>query len=899
MKHGTLCISLLHLQLVVLSLPARTQVSFFQPPSYAGSGDGFVADFNRDGKTDLLTSDGTMNLGNGDGTFTAGAKVSGTVLAVADFNGDGKPDVLEQGSGTLLVLLGNGDGTFQTTPVSTPIAAGLSPFAAVDLNGDGKTDVVGVSNSALYVYLNNGDGTFASSGSYNVSLNRATALSVGDFNGDHKIDIAISTGDGFGTPGQVIVLLGNGDGTFLPSKTSTGASGPISGPVGDFNGDGKLDLAINNCDLIYGCLAFVLLGNGDGTFQVPIFVRYGTAPLEGTGSLAVGDFNGDGRSDLVLQDDTFSAVSDAAQIFLGNGDGTFSNASNYVIHFFGGPSVYGTAVADFNGDGKLDVAVGGNLLLGNGNGTFQGIRLSHVPISAIGASVIGDFDKNGIADMAVVSSQSVSILTDDGSGALSLTQTYTLQQPGYAVVTADLNGDGNLDLVVVGTDSVTGDWNYSVLLGNGDGTFQPPFFYPQSVQTNALSYSVVVGDFNNDRKLDIATTLSANGALSNQSLALLLGNGDGTFAAPSYSLDEGASSLVSADFNGDGNADIAAGTFSPSQATAILFGKSDGTFQDAVVPSSLKHFGPVQFTADLNNDGKPDLISISHLALGNGDGTFTLLPSGLGTVNAIADFNGDGKLDVLVTQSSSPTSLGQSGVLLGNADGTFGSLINVPAAGGTLGYVLIADMNGDGRPDIVFSLSGTAVSGVAVLLNTTPKASPDFSISSGGSSTSQTVTAGQTAKFHLVVTPTTTFSGTVNLSCTITPAVTPAPTCVLSSASLHMKNSAAQQVTLYVSTTAPITARTVPDVALPPGTMPLGWTGMLLGSFWLWVRNRKPRPALSAPIVVLAFLFSAGCGASGPSPHTIPGTPDGTYTAAITASSGSLSHTLALTAVVQ
>jgi hypothetical protein len=82
-------------------------------------------------------------------------------------------------------------------------------------------------------------------------------------------------------------------------------------------------------------------------------------------------------------------------------------------------------------------------------------------------------------------------------------------------------------------------------------------------------------------------------------------------------------------------------------------------------------------------------------------------------------------------------------------------LINVPAAGGTLGYVLIADMNGDGRPDIVFSLSGTAVSGVAVLLNTTPKASPDFSISSGGSSTSQTATAGQTAKFHLVVTPTT------------------------------------------------------------------------------------------------------------------------------------------------
>jgi hypothetical protein len=106
-------------------------------------------------------------------------------------------------------------------------------------------------------------------------------------------------------------------------------------------------------------------------------------------------------------------------------------------------------------------------------------------------------------------------------------------------------------------------------------------------------------------------------------------------------------------------------------------------------------------------------------------------------------------------------------------------------------------------------------------------------------------------------------------------------------------------VTLNVSTAASITTRIVPDVVLPPGTMPLGWTGMLLGSFWLWVRSRKPRPTFSAPIVVLAFLFSTGCGGSGPSPHTLPGTPAGTYTAAITASSCRLSHILALTVVVQ
>ena len=117
MKRESLALAVICLMFGFVSLSAQAQVSFFQPPTYAGSGNVFVADFNGDGKTDILTSDGTMNLGNGDGTFKLGTPVSvssGQVLAVADFNGDGKPDVLEQGTGTLLVLLGNGDGTFQT-----------------------------------------------------------------------------------------------------------------------------------------------------------------------------------------------------------------------------------------------------------------------------------------------------------------------------------------------------------------------------------------------------------------------------------------------------------------------------------------------------------------------------------------------------------------------------------------------------------------------------------------------------------------------------------------------------------------------------------------------------------------------------------------------------------------
>ena len=312
-------------------------------------------------------------------------------VAAADVNGDGVPDLLVGNAGlaegSVGVLLGKGDGTFQQLMTYDSGGSQAYSVAVADVNGDGKPDLlvancgpIGINacnhgNGLLGVLLGNGDGTFRPVMTYDSGGSTAVSVAVADVNGDGKPDLLVANECGTSSicqPGSVGVLLGNGDGTFQVATTYDAKYAIVALAVADVNGDGRPDV-LTAVDNTYPGSVGVLLGKGDGTFQ-PV-VTYSSGGNSGA-SVAVADVNGDGKPDLLVGNecDLNNCLLGSVGVLLGNGDGTFQPAVSYDP---GGSGARSVAVADVNEDGKLDLVVDNyfynaiGVLLGNGDGTFQ------------------------------------------------------------------------------------------------------------------------------------------------------------------------------------------------------------------------------------------------------------------------------------------------------------------------------------------------------------------------------------------------------------------------------------------------------------------------------------------------------------------------------------------------
>ncbi|MGB9148401.1 MAG: chitobiase/beta-hexosaminidase C-terminal domain-containing protein [Acidobacteriaceae bacterium] len=386
------------------------------------------------------------------------------LLAAGDFNGDGNPDLAVANANDLTVSieLGNGDGTFAAAAQS-PIALTCEPLAVAvaDFNSDGKEDLAVETGCGVTVLLGNGDGTFNPAPGNPISLDTYNnGLAVGDFNGDGRPDIAVVT---WGSTNTATVLLGNGDGTFAQAggPALTVGSDPDYIVAGDFTGSGKLDLAVG--DEISDTIT-VFLGNGDGTFSEAPGSPISTP--DSTVAIATGDFNGDGKADLAA-----ALGYSQVDVLLSNGDGTFAQASGSPITFYG-RAPEAIAVGDFNADGKVDLAVGMQtsspytgavvVLPGNGDGSFG--TQSSISTGPVGSLAIANFNGTGSPGVAIAELNSLNDEPNDIAIWLSnLTTTTTATASGVIVVgsgahnvAANYGGDSNYAGSASATTPLTG-----------------------------------------------------------------------------------------------------------------------------------------------------------------------------------------------------------------------------------------------------------------------------------------------------------------------------------------------------------------------------------------------------------------------------------------------------------
>ncbi len=605
--------------------------------------------------------------------------------------------------------------------------------------------------------------------------------------------------------------------------------------VGDFNGDGKPDLITSGDGLT------VLLGTGDGGFSPPISQPY----LSNATFLVSGDFNEDGKLDLAAFE-----FFDGMQVVLGNGDGTFSHQSSFTVGT-NSPGYGGLTAADFDRDGKLDLVLTSfdarpntNVIFfrGNGDGTFAAPVLTEFVNAQLEVDVFTDFNEDGKLDFTDAGNF---LSLGNGDGTFQQPQTLNSGAPGSVAAAADMNGDGKLDLVVGVVDA---QGSIAVLPGNGDGTFQSAIITPTGDTTG--SFALAVGDINGDGKLDVAVVTNLQ---TSPNLLILQGNGDGTFQAPqSYPVKAAPQSLYLADLNGDGKMDL----IGPGQSGATVF--LQGTFPAfSAAPSSLTYTArPVGTTSPAQ------IITLTN------SGGLTMTISGISITGSDAgDF-------------SQTNTCGSSLAVGASCDI---SVTFTPTAVGTRSAAVNFADNAPGSPQTI-ALTGTVEDFMVV-------ANPP---------TSQTVTPGQAANYMITVSPSEGFKQTIVFTCSGQPG---GSTCTFTPGSVTLDGTNPATVGVAVVTTAATMSSANPD-SKNPGVLFAVFVGIFgIAIVVSPVGKRRGRFYGVALLCLLAIGTMPACGGGGSPTSGSGGTPLGTDTIKVTgtytAGSSTLSHSADLTLVVQ
>ncbi|MGQ0620015.1 MAG: beta strand repeat-containing protein [Panacagrimonas sp.] len=725
------------------------------------------ADFNGDGRLDLAVANRDTNdvsvLLNTTAPGAAGASFApaamfgvGTdpvAVAVGDFNGDGRPDlVLANSNGNSVSVLINatapGSVSASFAPVTTMGAGGSFPTAVAvgDFNGDGRPDlaVANTSSDSVRVFLNTTapgsiSASFVSGGSRSVG-DFPLAISMGDFNGDGRLDLVVANTNS----NTVSVLLNNTapgafSTNFALANFSVGTS-PRSVAVGDINGDGRADLAVANS--ASDDVSVLLNTTPPGSVSANFAPATNFGGVDFPRSVAMGDINGDGRPDLAVANFATSNVSVLLNTTAAGASGaSFAPAANFGVGIFPRSVVVG----DFSGDGLLDLAVVNqtsnsvSVLLNStaaGNNPFSfAVKADFGTGSGPFSATHADFNGDGRPDVAVANftGDTISVLFNTAapgaSASFAAKTDFGVGDEPISITAADFNGDGRPDLAVLNRASD----NISVLLNTTLlGDTAPSFAMAADFLVGDFSQSLTTADFNGDGRADLAVASSGISSASVLLNTTVSGDTAPSFAPKSdFGTGAGPRSIATADFNGDGRADLATANLSGGNVSVLLNTTAPGDTTASFATSTNITVGssPISVVAvDLDGDGRPDLAvpraaASSVRVLPNttaagamlasfGGGSDFLAGNTPGKIIA-ADLTGDGRPDLFVGDSNRDGVAALRNVSAPGAPVSFAAQVKLDTNSAPYGLIA-ADLNGDGRIDLATSnISDT----VSVLLN--------------------------------------------------------------------------------------------------------------------------------------------------------------------------------------